>query len=71
MRATLKRMAAPSLFGADVEELLFQAEMQSKNRLRFKVAHTHTAVPSSLSQKTEEYGMVMGKNCDMQPASHT
>ncbi|CAG07202.1 unnamed protein product, partial [Tetraodon nigroviridis] len=37
MRATLKRMAAPSLFGADVQTLLFHAEMQTKNRLRFKI----------------------------------
>uniref|UniRef100_A0A8C6NTV2 alpha-glucosidase n=1 Tax=Nothobranchius furzeri TaxID=105023 RepID=A0A8C6NTV2_NOTFU len=33
----LKRMAAPSLFGADIEQLTFHAEMQTKNRLRFKI----------------------------------
>lgn len=51
MEARLKRMASPSLFGADVQELAFHAEMQSNNCLHFKVhtdmnhlslSHTHT-----------------------------
>lgn len=37
MKARLKRMASPSLFGADIIELSFHAEMQTNNRLRFKV----------------------------------
>uniref|UniRef100_A0A3Q3QGR5 P-type domain-containing protein n=1 Tax=Monopterus albus TaxID=43700 RepID=A0A3Q3QGR5_MONAL len=35
--AQLKRMASPSLFGADIQELSFHAEMQSNNRLHFKI----------------------------------
>nr|XP_057936355.1 sucrase-isomaltase, intestinal [Doryrhamphus excisus] len=38
MKASLKRMAAPSLFGADIQELSFHAEMQTGNRLRFKIS---------------------------------
>ncbi|XP_077579158.1 sucrase-isomaltase, intestinal [Stigmatopora nigra] len=37
IKANLKRMASPSLFGADIEELSFHAEMQSSNRLHFKI----------------------------------
>ena len=37
VEAVLKRKTAPSLFGADMEELSFHAEMQTENRLRFKV----------------------------------
>ncbi|XP_068173302.1 sucrase-isomaltase, intestinal [Antennarius striatus] len=41
MKARLKRMASPSLFGADIQELAFDAEMQSNNRLRFKIYDPH------------------------------
>ncbi|XP_059187897.1 sucrase-isomaltase, intestinal isoform X2 [Centropristis striata] len=41
MNARLKRMASPSLFGADIQELAFHAEMQSSNRLRFKIYDAH------------------------------
>uniref|UniRef100_A0A671YCP6 alpha-glucosidase n=1 Tax=Sparus aurata TaxID=8175 RepID=A0A671YCP6_SPAAU len=41
MTATLKRMAAPSLFGADVTELSLHAEMQTNKRLRFKISDAH------------------------------
>ncbi|XP_068602006.1 sucrase-isomaltase, intestinal [Brachionichthys hirsutus] len=41
MKARLKRMSSPSLFGADIEELEFHAEMQSSNRLRFKIYDPH------------------------------
>ncbi|XP_056297994.1 sucrase-isomaltase, intestinal [Pseudoliparis swirei] len=41
MKAQLKRMTSPSLFGADIEELSFHAEMQSNNRLRFKISDAH------------------------------
>ncbi|XP_068440776.1 sucrase-isomaltase, intestinal isoform X2 [Clinocottus analis] len=41
MNARLKRMASPSLFGADIQELSFHAEMQSNNRLRFKIYDAH------------------------------
>ncbi|KAM6931697.1 sucrase-isomaltase, intestinal isoform 1-T2 [Lycodopsis pacificus] len=41
MKAQLKRMASPSLFGADIQELSFHAEMQSNNRLRFKIYDAH------------------------------
>uniref|UniRef100_A0A3Q3EIB9 alpha-glucosidase n=1 Tax=Labrus bergylta TaxID=56723 RepID=A0A3Q3EIB9_9LABR len=43
LKAQLKRMASPSLFGADVQELAFHAEMQTDKRLRFKIydAHRH------------------------------
>uniref|UniRef100_A0A7N6ALI3 alpha-glucosidase n=1 Tax=Anabas testudineus TaxID=64144 RepID=A0A7N6ALI3_ANATE len=37
LNAKLKRMASPSLFGADIHELSLQAVMQSNNRLRFKI----------------------------------
>lgn len=37
IEAKLTRMDAPSLFGADIKELTFSAEMQTENRLRFKV----------------------------------
>ncbi|XP_040043098.2 sucrase-isomaltase, intestinal [Gasterosteus aculeatus] len=37
MNAQLRRMASPSLFGGDIDELSFHAEMQSNNRLRFKI----------------------------------
>ncbi|KAM9318648.1 LOW QUALITY PROTEIN: sucrase-isomaltase, intestinal [Pholidichthys leucotaenia] len=35
--AHLKRMPMPSLFGGDVEEVRLHAEMQTNNRLRFKI----------------------------------
>ncbi|AWO99215.1 putative maltase-glucoamylase intestinal-like [Scophthalmus maximus] len=41
MKAQLKRMASPSLFGDDIQELAFHAEMQSNNRLRFKINDAH------------------------------
>ncbi|XP_044058887.1 maltase-glucoamylase, intestinal [Siniperca chuatsi] len=41
MKAQLKRMASPSLFGADIQELSFHAEMESNNRLRFKIYDAH------------------------------
>ncbi|XP_044210999.1 maltase-glucoamylase, intestinal [Thunnus albacares] len=41
IKAHLKRMASPSLFGSDVQELSFHAEMQSNNRLRFKIFDAH------------------------------
>ncbi|CAG6005384.1 unnamed protein product, partial [Menidia menidia] len=41
MTARLKRMAAPSLYGADIQELSFHAEMQTNNRLRFKITDAH------------------------------
>lgn len=37
MKARLKRMPSPSLFGGDLQELAFHAEMQTQNRLHFKV----------------------------------
>uniref|UniRef100_A0A3Q2ZNL4 Maltase-glucoamylase, intestinal-like n=1 Tax=Kryptolebias marmoratus TaxID=37003 RepID=A0A3Q2ZNL4_KRYMA len=37
MNAQLKRLASPSLFGADIEQLTFHAEMQTNSRLRFKI----------------------------------
>uniref|UniRef100_A0A674BN20 Maltase n=1 Tax=Salmo trutta TaxID=8032 RepID=A0A674BN20_SALTR len=33
--------AAPSLFGEDIEELTFHADMQTVNRLRFKISDAH------------------------------
>uniref|UniRef100_A0A3P8ZUI1 alpha-glucosidase n=1 Tax=Esox lucius TaxID=8010 RepID=A0A3P8ZUI1_ESOLU len=68
LSARLKRMAAPSLFGSDIEELSFLAEMQTVNRLRFKISdplskrfevpHEHvrdhvTQVPGSLNYEIE------------------
>ncbi|XP_053176409.1 sucrase-isomaltase, intestinal isoform X1 [Scomber japonicus] len=41
MKANLKRMASPSLFKAHIEELSLHAEMQSNNRLRFKIFDAH------------------------------
>ncbi|XP_061575113.1 sucrase-isomaltase, intestinal isoform X2 [Cololabis saira] len=37
MTAQLSRMASPTLFGADIKKLSFHAEMQTNNRLRFKI----------------------------------
>ncbi|CAJ1065724.1 sucrase-isomaltase%2C intestinal [Xyrichtys novacula] len=37
IKAQLKRMASPSLFGADIQELVFHAEMQTEKRLHFKI----------------------------------
>ncbi|XP_051801835.1 LOW QUALITY PROTEIN: sucrase-isomaltase, intestinal-like [Acanthochromis polyacanthus] len=37
LTARLKRMNSPSLFGGDIQELIFQAEMQTSNRLHFKI----------------------------------
>ncbi|XP_056906491.1 sucrase-isomaltase, intestinal isoform X3 [Takifugu flavidus] len=67
MRATMKRMASPSLFGADVEELLFYAEMQSENRLRFKIYDgqkkrfevPHEHVSSLISNKSRPLNNVL------------
>ncbi|XP_040902104.1 maltase-glucoamylase, intestinal isoform X2 [Toxotes jaculatrix] len=42
MKAQLKRMASPSLFGADIQDLAFHAEMQTNNRLRFKISDAHS-----------------------------
>uniref|UniRef100_A0A9J7ZVC4 alpha-glucosidase n=1 Tax=Cyprinus carpio carpio TaxID=630221 RepID=A0A9J7ZVC4_CYPCA len=39
----LTRMDAPSLFGADIKELTFSAEMQTENRLRFKITDANQA----------------------------
>ncbi|XP_041850420.1 maltase-glucoamylase, intestinal [Melanotaenia boesemani] len=39
--AQLKRMPSPSLFGGDIQELTFHAEMQTNNRLRLKIYDTH------------------------------
>uniref|UniRef100_A0A672PGP3 alpha-glucosidase n=1 Tax=Sinocyclocheilus grahami TaxID=75366 RepID=A0A672PGP3_SINGR len=57
IEARLTRMDAPSLFGADIKELIFYAEMQTENRLRFKITdanqarfevpHEHVQAPSS------------------------
>lgn len=37
LKATLRRMPSPSLYGADIEELVLQAEMQTSQRLHFKI----------------------------------
>ncbi|XP_066540681.1 sucrase-isomaltase, intestinal [Hoplias malabaricus] len=37
IEARLKRMDSPSLYGADIVELSFTAEMQTENRLQFKI----------------------------------
>ncbi|XP_072551280.1 sucrase-isomaltase, intestinal [Salminus brasiliensis] len=42
LQAKLKRLDSPSLFGADIVELSFTAEMQTENRLRFKITDTDT-----------------------------
>ncbi|XP_034024674.1 maltase-glucoamylase, intestinal [Thalassophryne amazonica] len=41
LNGRLKRMTSPSLFGADIEELSFHAQMQSNNRLRIKITDAH------------------------------
>uniref|UniRef100_A0A8C1T534 alpha-glucosidase n=1 Tax=Cyprinus carpio TaxID=7962 RepID=A0A8C1T534_CYPCA len=43
IEAKLTRMDAPSLFGADIKELTFSAEMQTENRLRFKITDANQA----------------------------
>ncbi|XP_056622067.1 sucrase-isomaltase, intestinal [Triplophysa dalaica] len=65
IEARLQRMNAPSLFGADIEELTFQAEMQTENRLRFKITdakqsrfevpHEHVKPPSAPPTKPLNY----------------
>ncbi|KAL7878317.1 hypothetical protein AOLI_G00092910 [Acnodon oligacanthus] len=37
LEARLKRVNSPSLYGAEISELSFTAEMQTENRLRFKI----------------------------------
>nr|XP_023995563.1 sucrase-isomaltase, intestinal-like [Salvelinus alpinus] len=44
LSALLKRKVAPSLFGEDIEELAFHVDMQTVNRLRFKISDAHTAI---------------------------
>uniref|UniRef100_A0A8K9X5J6 Maltase n=1 Tax=Oncorhynchus mykiss TaxID=8022 RepID=A0A8K9X5J6_ONCMY len=41
LSALLKRKVAPSLFGEDIEELTFHADLQTVNRLRFKISDAH------------------------------
>nr|XP_046169636.1 maltase-glucoamylase, intestinal [Oncorhynchus gorbuscha]XP_046169637.1 maltase-glucoamylase, intestinal [Oncorhynchus gorbuscha]XP_046169639.1 maltase-glucoamylase, intestinal [Oncorhynchus gorbuscha]XP_046169640.1 maltase-glucoamylase, intestinal [Oncorhynchus gorbuscha] len=41
LSALLKRKVAPSLFGEDIEELAFHADLQTVNRLRFKISDAH------------------------------
>ncbi|KAL0167561.1 hypothetical protein M9458_035783, partial [Cirrhinus mrigala] len=43
IEAKLTRMNAPSLFGADIKELTFHAEMQTENRLRLKITDANQA----------------------------
>ncbi|XP_043072751.1 LOW QUALITY PROTEIN: sucrase-isomaltase, intestinal-like [Puntigrus tetrazona] len=43
IEAKLTRMDSPSLFGADIKELTFSAEMQTENRLRFKITDANQA----------------------------
>ncbi|RXN35304.1 maltase- intestinal-like protein [Labeo rohita] len=43
IEAKLTRMDAPSLFGADIKELTFLAEMQTENRLRLKITDANQA----------------------------
>lgn len=37
LKANLLRMDSPSLFGGEIKQLALEAEMQTNNRLRFKV----------------------------------
>ncbi|XP_049339266.1 sucrase-isomaltase, intestinal [Astyanax mexicanus] len=39
VQVSLKRMDSPSLYGADIVDLSFTAEMQTENRLRFKITN--------------------------------
>ncbi|XP_051512453.1 sucrase-isomaltase, intestinal-like isoform X1 [Myxocyprinus asiaticus] len=65
IEAKLKRMGSPSLFGADIEELNFHADMQTENRLRFKITdannaryevpHEHVKPPSSTPTRPLKY----------------
>ncbi|KAK3570325.1 hypothetical protein QTP86_017161 [Hemibagrus guttatus] len=43
LEARLKRQDSPSLFGSDILELSFLAEMQTENRLRFKITDANKA----------------------------
>lgn len=54
INAHLKRMASPSLFGADTERLSFHAEMQTNNRLRFKVDRWTQVLLFSSEDRTEQ-----------------
>ncbi|XP_030237067.1 maltase-glucoamylase, intestinal isoform X1 [Gadus morhua] len=57
MKVDLRRMDSPSLFGADINKLTLHAEMQTANRLRFKifdskkqryeVPHEHMNIPNN------------------------
>uniref|UniRef100_A0A4W4HER0 alpha-glucosidase n=1 Tax=Electrophorus electricus TaxID=8005 RepID=A0A4W4HER0_ELEEL len=60
LEAWLERKEAPSMFGADILELSFTAEMQTENRLRFKITdakQTRFEVPHEhvQSQSTHPY----------------
>ncbi|RXN32332.1 maltase- intestinal-like protein [Labeo rohita] len=43
IEARLTRMDAPTLFGGDIQELNFYAEMQTENRLRLKITDANQA----------------------------
>lgn len=60
MKANLKRMASPSLFKAHIEELSLHAEMQSNNRLRFKVQLTQNP-PLSFSVSVKHLSLLAHK----------
>lgn len=49
--AELSRMPSPSLFGADIQQLSFHAEMQTSNRLRFKVTKVRQQLILPLSHQ--------------------
>lgn len=46
LKANLIRMDSPSLFGGEIKQLALEAEMQTNNRLRFKV-NTDTVCKSA------------------------
>ncbi|XP_036392320.1 maltase-glucoamylase, intestinal [Megalops cyprinoides] len=72
IHAQLKRMPSPSLFGADIEELSFHADMQTVNRLQFKITdahksrfevpHEHVRAPSSPPNGALSYKVELVRN---------
>ncbi|XP_028817377.1 maltase-glucoamylase, intestinal isoform X2 [Denticeps clupeoides] len=72
LEAVLKRKPSPSLFGNDIVDLSFTAEMQTETRLRFKITdlknsrfevpHKYVSPPASPPTGSLQYDLVLQRN---------